>query len=102
MQKLGDHKQKVSSLPQVTFTIRLDQAALDSIRVIAELHGVGPTQLVRTWVLDRLALEREAGPLSELTTDYPADVERLIRTKVIDAIMRTAIKVAEKATEDVF
>ncbi len=43
-------------------TIRLDPETLDSLRVLAEAKGVGPTTLIRMWVLERLRAERGTSP----------------------------------------
>lgn len=44
-----------------TFAIRLDPQAMKLVREIARAHELGPTQLVRKWVMDRLRLETDAG-----------------------------------------
>lgn len=43
--------------PQATFALRLDPEVVAEIRRLAGERGVGPTQLVRAWVLDRLQTE---------------------------------------------
>jgi hypothetical protein len=42
---------------QATFALRLDPAVVAELRRIAEVQAVGPTQLVRSWVLERLEIE---------------------------------------------
>lgn len=43
-------------------TIRLDPATLSQVRALAKTKGMGPTTLIRMWVLERL--EREGPPLA--------------------------------------
>ena len=38
-------------------TIRVDAETLDKLRTLAEEKGIGPTTLVRMWVLERLRQE---------------------------------------------
>ncbi len=38
--------------------VRLDKATLASLREIARARGIGPTTLVRMWILERLGEER--------------------------------------------
>lgn len=45
-----------------SLAVRFGQADVDRLRARAEAEGVGVTQLVRAWVLERLA-ERDAVPL---------------------------------------
>jgi predicted DNA binding CopG/RHH family protein len=35
-------------------TIRLDPDTLQKVRALAQEHGIGPTTLIRMWVLERL------------------------------------------------
>ena len=49
---------KRSRKPQETFALRLPQEAAEELRKMAESQGVGVTQLVSAWVIDRLELER--------------------------------------------
>lgn len=43
-------------------TIRLDLKTLEQLRGLAEEKGVGPTTLIRMWVLERLKAEKRAQP----------------------------------------
>lgn len=45
---------KVSPVPMSALAVRFDPADLDRLRARAEADGVGVTQLVRAWVLERL------------------------------------------------
>ncbi len=38
-------------------TVRLDTETLDHLRVLAREKGLGPTTLVRMWILERLRVE---------------------------------------------
>ncbi len=44
--------------PQEAFALRLPPEAVDELRQRAEERGLGVTQMVREWILDRLELER--------------------------------------------
>jgi hypothetical protein len=37
-----------------TFAIRLDRETLEAVRAMARSKGLGPTQLVRSWILERV------------------------------------------------
>lgn len=84
-----------------TFAIRLDPHAVKLVREIARAHEIGPTQLVRKWVMDRLRLEGEAGELAAMTGLIPHEMERNIRRQVVRSIMETAPEVAERAVNSV-
>lgn len=44
--------------PQEAFALRLPPEVVEELREQAEARGMGVTQLVREWVMERLALER--------------------------------------------
>ncbi len=44
--------------PQEAFALRLPPEAVEELRERAEARGLGVTQMVREWVLDRLESER--------------------------------------------
>jgi hypothetical protein len=44
--------------PQEAFALRLPVEAVEELRERAEAQGIGVTQLVREWLLERLQLER--------------------------------------------
>lgn len=81
-----------------TFAIRLDQPTVTRIRHLAKLHGLGPTQLVRAWVLERLRIEEA---LTEPSTDLPLEIELTVRRRVAEEAFATALKVAKKALAEV-
>ncbi len=43
-------------------TIRLDPQTLERLRGLAEEKGVGPTTLIRMWILERIKAEHRAQP----------------------------------------
>ncbi len=47
-----------SGRPQESFALRLPPEAVEELRERAEERGLGVTQIVREWVLERLELER--------------------------------------------
>ena len=65
---------------KATLGVRFDPDALERLRRAADSQGVGITQLVRSWVLDRLVAE-EAGPASliDAVNELDAGVDRLRR-----------------------
>ncbi|MDA8073493.1 MAG: hypothetical protein M0Z82_18290 [Actinomycetota bacterium] len=44
--------------PQEAFALRLPPEVVEELRLQAESRGIGVTQLVREWVVERLELER--------------------------------------------
>lgn len=38
----------------VTLNIRLDPQTLGKVRIRAAQHGLGPTQLIRVWIMEKL------------------------------------------------
>ena len=52
------------------FAVRFDPADVDRLRAKARAEGVGVTQLVRTWVLDRL----------EADDGVPVEADEALRT----------------------
>lgn len=66
-----------------TFALRLDQDSVESLRHIARQRGIGVTQLARSWILDRLRLERAAGELANPEAD---EVELRARRAVMEDV----------------
>jgi hypothetical protein len=52
--------------PKNALAVRFEVADLDRLRARAEAEGVGVTQLVRNWVVERLAEPPEAGAADDL------------------------------------
>ena len=70
--------------PKSTLAVRLDGADIERLRDTAQKAGIGITQLVRTWVLERLdALEAGAeDPLLKdllVTLEHGLDTARRVR-----------------------
>ena len=78
-------KNKAKRAPTTTFAVRLDQNTVDQIREIAGARGIGPTQLARAWILDRLRLELAAGELANPDAD---ERELQIRRAVMDDVAK--------------
>lgn len=98
----GDWKRNIAGRKlSSTFAIRLDPQAVKLIREIARAHEVGPTQLVRKWVMDRLRLEAEAGELAAMTGLIPHETERAVRRQIVSSIMESAPELAERAVNSV-
>jgi hypothetical protein len=62
--------------PMVSRSVRLDLQVMRRLEAAADRRGVGVTQLMREWVLDRLAAEERGGRRGE---DIAAELERLAR-----------------------
>jgi hypothetical protein len=61
---------QVAAVPKAALAVRFDPADLDRLRERAIADGVGVTQLVRTWVLERL---NDDGP-----GELPADLSQVL------------------------
>jgi hypothetical protein len=84
----------------VTFAVRFEPETIEQLRSIARRQGIGPTQLVRQWVLERLRMERAAGALASAPGEV-AGLESLIRQRVLDALMERIPEAVEEATQEV-
>lgn len=84
-----------------TFAVRFDARTVALLRRIARAQQIGPTQLVRAWVLERLRLERSVGVLAEPRSDFPSDFELTIRRTVLDTLMAKLPEAAEEAIQEV-
>jgi hypothetical protein len=89
--------------PATTFSIRLDGAVQEMIRSIAEARGVGPTELTRSWILERLRIEVEAGELAEMSGLLPEPLERTIRRSIVERSLSSEIlgQIVEAAMNEV-
>ena len=85
----------------VTFAVRLDPKTIELLRRIAKLRQVGATQLVRSWVLERLRLERSAGALAKTTSGFPREFEVTVRQRILDALMDHIPEAVEEAMQEV-
>jgi hypothetical protein len=84
-----------------TFAVRFDTRTVELLRRVARAQEIGPTQLVRAWVLERLRLERSVGVLADPRSDFPADFELTLRRKVVDTLMSKLPEAAEEAIQEV-
>ena len=84
-----------------TFAVRLDQQTVEQLRQVARAQGLGATQLVRAWVLERLGIERAAGSLTKPTSAFPADFELSLRKKILDTLMASIPSAVEEAMQHV-
>lgn len=84
-----------------TFAVRFDTRTVELLRRVARAQQVGPTQLVRAWVLERLRLERSVGVLADPRSDFPPDFELTLRRKVVDTLMSKLPEAAEEAIQEV-
>ena len=84
-----------------TFAIRLDQRSVALLREIASEYSLGPTQLVRKWVVERIKVELEAGVLAPNKTSFNPGLERIIRKQVIESLMQQVPTAAAAAMAQV-
>jgi hypothetical protein len=84
-----------------TFALRLDPRTVELLRRVARSMEVGPTQLVRAWVLERLKIERSVGVLSETSSDFPSDFEIHLRRTIVDKLFESIPVAAERALQEV-
>lgn len=83
-----------------TFAVRFDPETVDQLRVVARLQGIGPTQLVRHWVLERLRLERAAGTIAARPNDYQ-ELEAVLRQRILETLMGQIPEAVETALQEV-
>ena len=86
---------------KTTFAIRLDQEAVELLRTIARIHDLGPTQLVREWVMARLEIEKKAGVLADPVIDAASVDENELRTKAISMVMSQIPGIVETVMNEV-
>jgi transposase-like protein len=53
-QKRKRGRPRLGQEPSTAVSLRLDQASLAKVREIARTQGIGPTMLLRRWVLEHL------------------------------------------------
>jgi len=65
---------------KATLAVRFDPSDLDRLRQMADDQGAGVTQMVRSWVLERMAAERaEPGSIDGTLSLMEAAMENLRR-----------------------
>lgn len=84
-----------------TFAVRFDENTIAMLRKVAKARGLGATQLVRAWVIERLGIERAVGVLAKGKSDFPLDFEVALRRTIVDALMENVPIAAEAAMQEV-
>lgn len=84
-----------------TFAVRFDPKTVELVRRVARSQGLGATQLVRAWVLERLKIEQAVGSLARPTSDFPSNFELELRRTIVANLMRTIPDAAEAAMQEV-
>lgn len=79
-----------------TFAIRVDARTLEEVRDLATLYNVGPTQLVRGWIVDRLNLERRVGGLAPHSTGLDPNTEINFRRHAVENVIEVLPDVADR------
>ncbi len=51
--------------PQEAFALRLPPEVVEELKVLADIRGIGVTQLAREWIVERLELERRRPETSD-------------------------------------
>ena len=65
---------------KATLGVRFDPEVIDRLRQMADAQGVGVTQMVRSWVLERVAAEQTApGSIEEVVDLLAMSLDRLRR-----------------------
>jgi predicted transcriptional regulator len=59
----------------VSRSVRFDRATVERLRAVADTRGVGITQMMRQWILDRLEAEEHGRRQDEIA----GELERLAR-----------------------
>jgi hypothetical protein len=71
-QKRQRGRPRLGQEPSTAVSLRLDQASVAKLRAIAQTQGIGPTTLLRRWVLEQTSpndpLHMWAVPLAHFTS----------------------------------
>lgn len=81
-----------------TLAIRFDQRTVQLLRALARSQGLGATQVVRAWVLERLRIEQEA---CAFEGREGGDLEALVARRVIDKLMADAPATARELASQI-
>lgn len=84
-----------------TFAVRLKPETVSLLKEVAKAHNLGVTQLVRSWILDRLRVEQQAGVLAELRYPVAGDFEITIRRKAVESVMGEVGRAAEQVISEI-
>jgi len=88
--------------PAATFAVRLDEDLVKTIKRLAEIYGVSASQLVRSWIVERLTIEAEAGGLAQPGSQFPDDTERTVRKEVIETVMEAVPVLVDRVVRELF
>lgn len=86
--------------PKTHLTLRLDPEIKDLVEQAAARSGLGVTQLVREWIVDRVRIELESGSLKPSTTDLAG--ESFLRKSLVQNFMRHAPSLINYVWDDVY
>ena len=64
-----------STEPMISRSVRFDRTTVDRLRAVADTRGVGVTQMMRQWIIDRLEAEEHGRRQDEIA----GELERLAR-----------------------
>jgi hypothetical protein len=87
---------EVSTPLSVSFAVRLDPPTVAALRATADRRGLGVTQLVRSWILERLAIEAPGG-----STGRESALQRRIHVQVVDQLMAQVPEMVSKVSQNV-
>ena len=87
---------EVSTPLSVSFAVRLDPPTVAALRATADRKGLGVTQLVRSWILERLAIESPSTGKGRESA-----LQRRIHDQVVDQLMAQVPEMVSKASQDV-
>ncbi len=94
------HVQRPDRPLSATFAVRFDPETVEQLRLTARLQGIGPTQLVRHWVIERLRIERASGTAASRPGEYQ-EFELVLRKRILDTLMEQIPEAVEAAMQDV-
>lgn len=94
------HLQRPERPLSATFAVRFDPQTVDELRRVARLQGIGPTQLVRYWVIERLRIERASGTVDSKPGGYQ-ELELVLRKRILDTLMEQIPEAVEAAMQEV-
>jgi hypothetical protein len=94
---------QVSAVSMSSFTVRFDPDSTDALREQAAADGVGVVEMLRGWVLERLATDRRlpAAAFDELVPTVPLDVDLDTEEIVLRDGRRLADEPEERMAADV-